>query len=243
MSSAGTADWQIPKLGTKIPNMGTRRTAARSKSSRQRRRARTDRQPVANSLADALFTATQQRIFTLLFGQPERSFFLGELIGLARSGRGAVQRELTRLFDSGLVTTRAVGNQKHFQANGAAPIFHEIMAIVAKTTGLSEPIRNALTHSTEAVDLALIYGSFAKQSDTASSDVDLLIVSDRMTLEQLYKLLSPAEQAIARKINPTLLTRNEFQQRRADNSPFLTRVLSGQHIVLAGDLDGVDSPR
>jgi len=64
-----------------------------------------------------------------------------------------------------------------------------------------------------------------------------------MTLEQLYKLLSPAEQAIARKINPTLLTRNEFQQRRADNSPFLTRVLSGQHIVLAGDLDGVDSPR
>jgi len=225
--------------------MGNSRAAVRSTSFRQRRRAKTDRRPVANSvsLADALFTATQQRIFTLLFGQPERSFFLGELIGLARSGRGAVQRELARLVNSGLVATRAVGNQKHFQANSAAPIFHEITAIVAKTTGLTEPIRNALAHSTVAVDLALVYGSFAKQSDTASSDVDLLIVSDGMTLEQLYKLLSSAEQAIARKINPTLLTPHEFQQRRADNSPFLTQVLSGQHIVLAGELDGVDSPR
>jgi hypothetical protein len=125
-----------------------------------------DRQPVANSLADALFTATQQRLFTLLFGQPERSFFLGELIGLARSGRGAVQRELARLVNAGLVITRAVGNQRHFQANSGAPIFHEIKAIVSKTTGLTEPIRNALAHSTVAVELALIYGSFAKQSDT-----------------------------------------------------------------------------
>lgn len=190
-------------------------------------------------LASALFTSTQQRLFTLLFGQPDRSFFLGELIGLAHSGTGAVQRELARLCDAELVVTTAVGNQKHFQVNRAAPIFNELQAIVLKTVGLAEPIKAALAHSPEPIKLALIYGSFAKRSDIASSDVDLLIVSEQLSLEQAYVLLAPAENTISRKLSVTLLTPNEFQQRRLDSSPFLTKVLSGQHILLAGDLNGV----
>jgi hypothetical protein len=70
-----------------------------------------------------------------------------------------------------------------------------------------------------------------------------LVVSEKLTLEQLYELLSPTENSISRKINPTLLTPQEFQRRRADNSPFLSKVLSGQHIVLAGDPDGFTSAR
>jgi len=174
----------------------------------------------------------------LLFGHPERSFFLGELIELAQSGRGAVQRELARLTHAGLVTTRAVGNQKHFQANQAAPIFNELQSIVFKTVGLAEPIKTALAHSPEPIDIALIYGSIAKKSYTASGDVDLLIVSERLSMEQAYAMLAPAEKAISRKLSLTLLTPKEFNQRRHDNSPFLTKVISGQHILLAGDLDG-----
>jgi predicted nucleotidyltransferase len=234
----------VPILGIIVPNMGTRKESARVHPSRKRSRKVTLRQSTPeDSLADALFTSTQQRIFALLFGQPDRSFFLAELIKLAQSGRGAVQRELARLVDVGLIGTQAVGNQKHFQANRAAPIFDELRAIVLKTVGLAEPIKKALACSPEPIDLALIYGSVAKQSDTASSDVDLLIVSEKSTLEQLYNLLIPAEKAISRKINPTLLTPLEFNQRRNDNSPFLTKVLSGQHILLAGDLDGVNSAR
>jgi predicted nucleotidyltransferase len=182
-------------------------------------------------------------LFTLLFGQPDRSFFLGELIELARSGSGAVQRELARLTDVGLVVAKKVGNQKHFQANHSAPIFQELHAIVFKTVGLAEPLKASLTQSPEPIHLALLYGSIAKHSDTASSDVDLLIVSAKLSLEQTYALLGPVEEAISRKINVTLLTPKEFQQRRIDNSPFITKVLSGQHIVLAGELDGVTATR
>ncbi len=89
----------------------------------------------APSLADALFTRTQQRVLALLFGQPERSFYANELIGLAGMGSGAVQRELTALAGSGLVTVRSVGNQKHYQANADAPIFEELRGIVQKTFG------------------------------------------------------------------------------------------------------------
>jgi len=223
--------------------MGISKKSGRVAHSGRRRAGSVRQRSAPGGLAGALFTSTQQRLFALLFGQPDRSFFLGELIELAHSGTGAVQRELARLADAGLVLTKAIGNQKHFQANRAAPIFNELQVIVLKTIGLAEPIKAALAHSPEPIELALIYGSIAKHSDTTTSDVDLLIVSERLSLEQAYAVLSPAENAISRKLSVTLLRPKEFQQRRLDNSPFLTKVISGQHILLAGDLDGITTAR
>lgn len=116
------------------------------------------------SLVDALFTKTQQRVLALLFGQPERSFFATELMELAKSGRGAVQRELGRLTDSGLVMVTSLGNQKHFQANPAAPVFQELRGIVLKTIGLLEPLGDALAPLTKRIELALVYGATAKRT-------------------------------------------------------------------------------
>ena len=97
-----------------------------------------------SALADALFTSTQQRVLALLFGQPNRSFFVTELMSLANSGRGAVQRELGRLAQSGLVTTTKVGNQKHYQANKNSPIYQEVVQIINKTLGISSLLKTAL---------------------------------------------------------------------------------------------------
>src|SRR3546814_20387398 len=69
------------------------------------------------SFRSALFSGTKQRVLGILYGQPDRSFYANELIGLAVSGSGAVQRELATLASSGLVTVKSVGNQKHYQAN------------------------------------------------------------------------------------------------------------------------------
>ena len=41
--------------------------------------------------ADALFSSTKQRLFSLLFGGSERSFYARELISLTGSGTGAVR--------------------------------------------------------------------------------------------------------------------------------------------------------
>jgi DNA-binding MarR family transcriptional regulator len=95
-------------------------------------------------IADALFSATQQRVLALLFGQPERSFFTNELIGLVGAGTGAVQREVRRLVESGLVTVTRLGSQKHYQANAEAPIFEELRSIVIKTLGPAEVLRAKL---------------------------------------------------------------------------------------------------
>ncbi len=94
------------------------------------------RAPVRFGAADALFTKVQQRVLALLFGHHSRSFYANELIALARSGSGAVQRELAHLEAAGLVTVKRIGNQKHYQANALAPIFEELRDLVLKTPGL-----------------------------------------------------------------------------------------------------------
>ena len=189
------------------------------------------------SLAGALFTGTKQRLFGLLFGQPERSFFVTEIIDLAGVGRGAVQRELSRLEQTGLLIAERRGNQKHYRANPNAPIFDELCSIVRKTVGIEAQIQEALAPLAARISVALIYGSVAKKTDTAQSDIDLLIVADDLTLEDLYSALSIAEQQLGRPVNPTLLTRSELDKRRTSGNPFLERVLSGPVSPLIGELD------
>lgn len=208
-----------------------------SSSRPARRKAAAGRGDVSTSLADALFTTTQQRVLALLYGQPSRSFFASELIDLTGSGSGAVQRELKRLSSSGLVTVERIGRQKHYQANPDCPIFEELRVLVRKTVAMVEPIRQALAPLAEKIAIALIYGSVVKGTDTASSDIDLLVVADEVTLEALYSNLAPVEASLDRKISPTLYTRKEYSSRRASGNPFLSRVLEGEHLVLIGSDD------
>ena len=195
------------------------------------------------SLADVLFTSTQQRVLALLFGQPCRSFFASELIQLAGSGSGTVQRELKRLSDSGLVTVTRIGKQKHYQANPTSPVFEELRSLVIKTVAMADPLRHALEPIAEKITLALVFGSIAKGSDTAASDIDLLVVADDLTLESLYAVLTPVEPTLGRKINPALYTRNEFADRKSSGNAFLTQVLGGDHLVLIGNVDEPPSAR
>ena len=193
---------------------------------------------ISSTLASALFTSTQQRVLALLFGQPDREFFVTEIIALAGSGRGAVQRELARLAASGLAVVSRAGNRKHYRANPDSPLFDEICSIVRKTIGLEESIRGALQPLTDRLILGLLFGSVVRGTDTATSDIDLLLVSDDLTLEAVYTAMAPAEDLLGRRVNPTVYTSAEFEKRRSARAGFLTRVLQGPHIVLAGSLDG-----
>lgn len=191
-----------------------------------------------SALADALFTSTQQRVLGLLFGQPDRGFFVTEIIALADSGHGAVQRELARLAGSGLAIVSRIGNRKYYRANPDSPLFHEICDIVRKTVGVEETVRNALEPLQVRLSLALLHGSVARRTDTAASDIDLLLVSDRLTLEAVYVALAPAEKLLGRRVSPTLYTLEEFRRRREAGSGFLSRVLESGHVILSGSLDG-----
>ena len=101
----------VPILGTNVPNMGIRNRTAK----RARRPAR--RTP---GLADALFSKSQQRVLGVLFGNSGRSYYLTEIISLAKTGRGAVQREVANLAASGLITVTPRAVQFAHEAGGTA---------------------------------------------------------------------------------------------------------------------------
>ena len=128
-------------------------------------------------------------MLALLFGQPNRSFYASELIGLAKAGSGAVQRELAKLSESGLVTVTKVGSQKHYQANANSPIYAELHGITQKTVGLAEPLRNALAPLAKKVRAVFVYGSVAKRQDTAASDIDLMVLSDELSYGDVFAVL------------------------------------------------------
>ena len=215
----------MPIMGTKMPNMGT---------NKETKRALSRKEAGSTSLGNALFTTTQQRTLGYLFGQPTRSFFANELINLTGSGSGAVQRELKRLVESGLVTVRQIGNQKHFQANPAAPIFNELCSIVQKTFGLALPLREVLAPLDDQIQAAFVYGSLAKQRDTAGSDVDIMIISDSLSYADVMATLAELEQRIGRQVNPSIYSHRELTTRLRENNAFVTRVMAQPKIWLKG---------
>lgn len=192
---------------------------------------------MATSLAGALFSGVQRRLLTLFYGQADRSYYTNELLRLTATGRGALQRELARLVASGLVTVTAVGNQKHYQANRAAPIFSELRSIVRKTFGLADVLREVLAPFAERIHLAFIFGSVAKGSDTAASDIDVLAVSDDLAYADLFNALAVAEETLGRRISPTLYGTAEFERKVRDDNHFVTRVLAQPKIFLKGAED------
>ena len=189
----------------------------------------------SSTLVAALFPKVRQRVLAVLFGTPERSFYANEVIALARSGTGAVQRELAGLSGAGLLTVSKQGNQKHYQANAAAPVFSELRSLVVKTMGLADAVRSALAPLAGQINIAFIYGSVARQQDTALSDVDVMIVSSTLGYGEVFGALESATVSLGRKVNPTLYTPADWARRLDGDSAFVTRVWQQPKIWLIGD--------
>ena len=212
--------WQIPILGSKIPKMGTKKREP----------------PLGSAVADALFTKVQQRVLAALFGNHARSFYANELIALACSGSGAVQRELAQLEAAELVTVKRVGNQKHYQANASAPIYEELRGLVLKTSGLVDVLRAALAPFKAAqIDQAFVYGSVAKGKDTAKSDIDLMVISEKIAYADLFTALEPATNRLQRTVNPTLYSPIDIEKRILDDNAFVKRVKEQPKLWVIGE--------
>lgn len=189
------------------------------------------------SLSDALFPKVRQRVLGMLYGNPGRSFYANEVIALAQSGTGAVQRELAGLSEAGLLLVSRQGNQKHYRANPDSPVFAELRGLVLKTMGLADVLRLALAPLASQIEWAFVYGSVAKRQDTAHSDIDVLIASEGLGYADVFSALENAAVALGRKVNPTLYAPAEIAQRIQSDNAFVTRVLDQPKIWLIGSED------
>ena len=185
-------------------------------------------------MASALFSPVQQRVLGLLFGQPDRRFQSAELIRLADSGTGAVHRQLSRLEKSGWAKVTRIGNHKYYQANADCPVFAELRGLITKTVGLVEPLRRVLEPLVDRIEAAFVYGSIAKGTDTADSDIDLFVISEHVGYPELYTVLQQAEAVLARSVNPNVMTPREWRAKRSEQGSFAARIASQPHLFVIG---------
>jgi predicted nucleotidyltransferase len=195
------------------------------------------------SIATALFSDSQARVYRWLFGQPNRSFHLSELRRLTGLGSASLQRELRKLADSGLVNSERVGNLRCFRANPRSPVLRELVTLTRKTLGLEPMLSDALAPLVPRLRAAWVFGSVAKQTDTAESDVDVMVIGDDLTLSEVLERLLPVENELGRKINPTCYSVAEFASRRSEPDSFVSRVLAQPVLPLIGELNEPDAAR
>lgn len=186
--------------------------------------------------AAVLFGKTRRAVLTLLFGQPEQSYYLRELARQTGISPGALQHELGQLQKADLVERRKDGNRITYSANAAHPVFADLRSIVHKTCGLPAEIKAALQPLAAKIRFATLYGSLAKGLNHARSDVDLLIVGD-LNLKQALAAIMPVEAHIGREISVRTYRTKDFHARRKKGEYFINNVMSGPLTPLIGALD------
>ncbi len=182
-----------------------------------------------------LFSPVQARLLGILFSAPDRQFQGNELIRLTAAGTGATHRQLQRFSAAGLLTVNTIGSQKFYQANRSSPIFQELRSIVLKTVGLGEPLRRALEPLRAEILAAFVFGSMAQGTATDESDIDLMVLSDSLDYSQVFDALQSVEATLGRRINPTVMSGEQWHEKRRDPNSFVSRVTIGPRIWVTGD--------
>jgi len=193
-----------------------------------------------SNLSGALFSRVQSRVLGIIFGQPDQEFQLTEIISKAGSGRGAVQRELEKLTEVGIVAKAAYGNRKLYHANRESPVFNELHQLVLKTVGVVDPLREALTPYRQFITSAFVYGAIAKGKDTARSDIDVMIIGG-LVYSEVFAALQQAEKHLARPVNPNLMTTSDWGRKVKARSSFVTEILDQPKLFVFGNEDELRS--
>jgi len=187
-----------------------------------------------NLLCSGLFGKTRQAVLALLYGREDSSFYTKQILDAVKIGRGAVQRELKNLTDTGIITREVQGRQVYYRANAQCPIFNELKSIVRKTFGVADVIRQSLATVADKIRVAFIFGSIARSADDRRSDIDVMVVG-AISFGDTVNLLSTAEEKLGREVNVVVYPISEFKQKVREDHHFVKTVLDGEKIFLVGD--------
>lgn len=172
----------------------------------------------------------------MIYGRPDESFYVRQIARMTDISPGAVQRELEQLVEAGLITRSELGNQVFYRANSSSPVFAELRSLVAKTVGVVAALQAGLEPLADRVRVAFIYGSVARREETATSDIDLMIIGN-IDFDAVMAIISPLQTTLGREINPTNYGIREFKAKLAAGNHFLTSVLRGEKLFLIGTED------
>ncbi len=187
-----------------------------------------------STLAEILSSKSRAEVFRLLFGMGSPEYHVREIGRLSGLNEATVRQELRKLTRLGLLEMRRAGNRAYYRADVSHPLHVDIRRLVLKTAGLVEVLREPLTG--KEIQFAFVFGSIARGTEGAASDVDLFVIG-QVSLRQLSRLLMEVSATLGREINPHVMTVAEFVRRREAADHFLATVLGEPKLFVIGDED------
>ena len=192
-------------------------------------------------ILDALFTSRARvEVLKLFFLRSSGRHYVREIASLTDQPIRAVQRELARLEQGGLIISEIDGNRKYYRANRNSPVFSELRSLLVKTAGLIEEIKSQLQKHSDLIRLAFVFGSYAKGEEASQSDVDILVIGS-ISARKLSALLSPLKDELEREMNPIVLPKEELQERFEASDDFILTVMRDPKIFLLGGEDELEA--
>ena len=192
-----------------------------------------------STLSSILFSDYRSRVLGLLLLHPERTYYLREIARITGTVPGTLKRELDKLLGVGLLTVRKVGNQNHYQANPACPVYVDLANLLRKTSGIHDVIMNAILPLSEHLQSVFIYGSMASGKDNVKSDIDLMLIGD-VNYKEAVQLLHPLQEQLGREINPKILSVKEWGKLINDNGAFVQDVMNKPKLFIIGNEQQLD---
>lgn len=189
----------------------------------------------ANAVA-LLFGAYRREVLAVLLLRPNESFHVREIARLTGVPAGSLHRELKRLEEAGLLIRGRTGNQVHYRANAGHLIYAELAEMFRKTAGLADVLRDALEPLVKRIQLAFIFGSIAKRTETSSSDVDLFVAGD-VSFADVVKAFAPTKERLGREINPVVTSLKDLRTKLRSGDRFHSRVAREPKLFLIGTED------
>jgi predicted nucleotidyltransferase len=188
-----------------------------------------------SDIAGIFVTPTLAALLATFARTPSRTYMQKELVEETGGSLYLVQRELKRLEAAGLVAREKRGRQVEYTANTHHPAFPGLRDALLATVALGNRLRDSL-RDLPAVQLAFVFGSVAAGTDTAESDLDILVVGD-LGLRDVSTRLVPTLREIGREPNIVVLSEKELRERAAAREHLVSNLLDGPKLWLVGDDD------
>ena len=190
------------------------------------------------SLASELLGESRAAILAVLLRRPDQAIHVRELARITGVSPGTLHRELKALEALGILTRIQTGRQVSYGANRGCPIYDELASLLRKTDGLVDVLRDALAPLKARLDRAFVYGSMASGDIHPHSDIDVMLVGE-VDFADAVIALAPAQAALRREVNPTVLRPREFERKRRQPEAFVARIWAEPKLWLIG---GPDEP-